>query len=1277
MLYCKSLACAILLLMAAMPAAAATLTWDADTVTVGIQDGNGTWTTGGTNWWDGSANQAWANGDSAIIGNGGISAALPLITVSGTVTLSELTFASNGQPTFGLYEIAGGTLSFNSGSAIKVNQARDSAATTGNLQRSKISSAIAGANLTITSDILSPAPPNSNTVNLTGFLDLSGTNANTGTLTLGSNATVFMTTSAALSAGVTSVAVNPTSTLDFNFAGTVTVPVTLNSLGASDGSTVGVIPTHAAPVTSNAGALRLGAGTSTQDFNSPVTFTGNSEIQAAAAAGNIVNLNAAGGNLTSAYHLTLRANQGSTLNVNRAVNVASLGLRLNQSSSSGGGTININQPVTASDLFVVPTSNTSFININAPITLNTAAGLGKMTARSTTTTIGTGAMAINATITAPGGVEFMQGLTSTRGVELNNATGFALDTPEILFTPGGAAGATLVVTKANDQISHNAVLTFMDAGNVRTFRLEGHTVAIAGLQTTGTFATASQAVIENKLAGTTGILTVDNAADYLFGGTLQNGTGTGSMLALVKKGTGKLALTGTTVAGYSGGTTVEAGTLDLSAATIANTNYKLTLTGGTVDFGSTYPSMGLFKITGGTASDTGYLTSNVNYDVQAGTVAVPLVGTTGLNKTGSGTATLSGANSYTGVTTISGGTLALTGMASIASSASIDLQNGSRLDGSALSSTFYLPSIKGDGFIKGNASDTYGTALAPGHATTVGTLTFENNLTLNAGSSLLNLDLSSSVATGSDKIVVQGNLDLGYYNNLTINVGALGASVQTATPYTVLSYTGSLNLNGGPAPTFTVNENTRYSFTAALDQVGKKITVTAAGGPAKNLTWAAATSPSDWDLIASFNWKEGAAAQQFYDLDTVAFGEGFAGTVNLTAAVRPGAINVNATQDYEFTGTGYISGGPTFVKSGSGTLTISTANNFVSDLTVNSGTLKINNAAALGTTEGKTHLANTGILDVNGFSIGDEEVVVDSGSNAKIGNTVDNVAITQDAIRFLTLNGDVTLGGLYFWDMRNRVNIGVGTYLAGNGRKITKVDSNVVGLVDLGETNLGDVDIQQGQLSFVRTTTMGNPTGTVSVAGGAILRIYGSFLNYNKKVNLADAAILDLDHSSNATISGVVTLTGGMATIDLAGGTPTVADTLTLSGDVTGSGGFTLTGHVSSKLILNGAKSYTGNTLISSATLSLTGSGTIGSTLITVNTTLNAVNGDHTLNAIDGTGTVNVAAGASLTAASINVNALNIGGTPAAAVPEPAAWFMLLMAAIMVVWHRHPFRKKL
>ena len=65
------------ILSAGTAQAATSLTWDADTVTAGAQDGDGTWNQTNTNYWDGAANDTYDTFDNITFGSGG----------TGTVTL--------------------------------------------------------------------------------------------------------------------------------------------------------------------------------------------------------------------------------------------------------------------------------------------------------------------------------------------------------------------------------------------------------------------------------------------------------------------------------------------------------------------------------------------------------------------------------------------------------------------------------------------------------------------------------------------------------------------------------------------------------------------------------------------------------------------------------------------------------------------------------------------------------------------------------------------------------------------------------------------------------------------------------------------------------------------------------------------------------------------------------------------------------------------------------------------------------------------------------------
>ena len=81
-------------------ARATTLVWDASTAnpTDGAQDGSGTWISGASNWWNGSADQAWVDSTAgspifAQFGSG-TSATTRTVTVSGTFQVAGLIFGA-------------------------------------------------------------------------------------------------------------------------------------------------------------------------------------------------------------------------------------------------------------------------------------------------------------------------------------------------------------------------------------------------------------------------------------------------------------------------------------------------------------------------------------------------------------------------------------------------------------------------------------------------------------------------------------------------------------------------------------------------------------------------------------------------------------------------------------------------------------------------------------------------------------------------------------------------------------------------------------------------------------------------------------------------------------------------------------------------------------------------------------------------------------------------------------------------------------------------------
>lgn len=144
-------------------------------------------------------------------------------------------------------------------------------------------------------------------------------------------------------------------------------------------------------------------------------------------------------------------------------------------------------------------------------------------------------------------------------------------------------------------------------------------------------------------------------------------------------------------------------------------------------------------------------------------------GTTTFIKSGTGRWTLTGANTWSGGLTINGGTVLannLTG-SGVGSGAVVVNANGA---------------LGGTGFVGAPVTVNVGGAISPGAS--VGTLTINNSLTLNAGAQL-NFELGPTVA--SDRVVVNGALGLRGTMNIT-NVAGFGAGT-----YTLMTFSGALS----------------------------------------------------------------------------------------------------------------------------------------------------------------------------------------------------------------------------------------------------------------------------------------------------------------------------------------------------------------------------------------------------------------------------------------------------------------------------------------------------
>jgi autotransporter-associated beta strand protein len=258
-------------------------------------------------------------------------------------------------------------------------------------------------------------------------------------------------------------------------------------------------------------------------------------------------------------------------------------------------------------------------------------------------------------------------------------------------------------------------------------------------------------------------------------------------------GASTLILSGTST--YTGATTVSAGTLKAGSTGAFSSSSAFTVN-STLDLGG-FNSL-IASLSGGgsgivTNSGGSAATLTAGGDNTSTTFAGVIqdgASTTALEKSGGGTMTLTGNNSYTGATTIGAGTLALTGTGSIAASSQVNLINsGTIFDISGTTAGASIVSLKGVSgsnvnlgaqtltITNGNILDVYngtiggsgGLTVTGGFAILGGTNSY-TGVTNIATTGDLALNGTASIASSS-KVINNGTLDL--------SVMAVGSSIKS------------------------------------------------------------------------------------------------------------------------------------------------------------------------------------------------------------------------------------------------------------------------------------------------------------------------------------------------------------------------------------------------------------------------------------------------------------------------------------------------------------------
>ena len=927
-------------------------------------------------------------------------------------------------------------------------------------------------------------------------------------------------------------------------------------------------------------------------------------------------------------------------------------LRVNQAS---GGTLVLSD--TTFDLkaqTLTLTGSGGLINITGVIG-NTIAG-GQLVVGTNGTAASGGTVTLSAantytgdTFVRSGTLAFTSaGSSNSSSIRLGSTSGTSVDADLNLTTTTG--GTTLSTTINPVSTSGSGTLTLNSQNTSGTNTLSGHFGEDRNLsitQTTG----GTLAITQARTGGagtTTGFdiktttVTLSGGGNINFSGDVYNSTGAGTG-TIVSNSTGTITLGGA-FDNVSLAATVNSGTLTLAKASTSGIHAlggTLTINGGTVNLGGTggdqiFDTAGV-TIAGGTfaistfnetvgavslqsgsiTGSSGVLTGS-SYDLQSGSVGAILGGSAAATKSTTGTVTLSGANTYGGLTTVSAGTLILTGTNSSAGAATVNsagtLQLGAGTNGGLASGLLTLT---------GTLRSTDASARTISNA-----VSFGGNATFGAAS--------------AGALTLNGTVTLGATRTLTITSDTTFASAVSGSTF-------GITKSGGGTLTFSGSASNTYSGTTTVNvgelDLNKTAGVSAIAG---DLTIGDGTSTDTVRLLA---------ANQISDTSVVTLTLAGAAVFNLNgnnetigsltdsavgasgAAVQLGAGTLTFGDASNRAFGGVISGsGGSIVKQGSGTQTLNGTSTFTGGTTISGGTLALGNATDT--------LANAGAVNVgNG-----------------VGGTLDLLNHT-DTIGALTLNkatvqstggaGTLTTSGVTVTGTPNTISSGatvVGNATFGSG----------AALADNGALT-GNATVGNGTLSG-----SGSVSGTTSVTGGTV---NGSGLTLT--------GLVTFNGGSN-TLSGTETATGG---VSLAAGA-SLNQSGTLIGNISltsGATSLTGSGTVGAVTLNGGGNTITGNSTLTTSGLTINStnntlvSGTIlgaitqnASSALTVNGTggsdalanLATLSGTGTVGVVTLAGNNTLSSSATLATGGITVNGTGnsiSGGTVSGAITQNAS----------------------
>lgn len=707
-------------------------------------------------------------------------------------------------------------------------------------------------------------------------------------------------------------------------------------------------------------------------------------------------------------------------------------------------------------------------------------------------------------------------ITGTTGELTKTGTGvLTLSGANAAFGSGVTLNDGTIAVATNNTALGTGDLTVTDAGNDGILQFNTDAMSLA-----------NNVVLTNNLTVATGTFT-----ETLDG--VVSGAG-----VLSKTGTGVLILNGNNT--HMGGTVIRGGTLAVGHANaLGNAAGTVTFNGaGTevLQFNVTAtPGNALQMVTNGTVNTNGNT-------VTLGGVISEMGGARSLTKSGAGTLILSGANSYTGATNITAGSLRLGANNVLSNATAVSVSNGANLDVNGNTDTI--------GSLTGGATSSL--TLAGGTLTTNGTngsTTFAGTISSTAAGVL--------VKDGTGILTLSGDNGTGFDGGVRLDNGIVVASTATAIGEAAFTFndTGDDGILRIGAADLTFANPIVATRSGIIDTNSNNVTLTAGISGAAGMgitktgtgtldlqttasTYSGATIVNQGtlrvNLASGLNAVTAVTVANAATFDTGGFAQtigSLGGVSGATVSLGAGNLTVGDTTSTTYSGT--IAGTGSLTKVGTGALTLEGPNTHTGGVALNGGTLRVADAAALGSGT-LTNNSATAILQMGTVgTVANNVVLAANGTvdTSALNSTLSGVISETGGARSLTVSGGGTL------------NLsGTSTYSGG-----TIVNASTVAISTLANIGTGGATLNAGTLRFNSGLTFDR---ALALTGVSTLDTIGTSVTVASAITGAAAGLIK-------TGTGTLTLSGanGHLNTTLANGALQVANATAL-----GTGGFTYGG---------------------------------------------------------------------------------------------------------------------